>query len=511
MRLASWVYALLLVAIASCGSPGTQTGQTSPPQAAPATPTAPAGGQASAAPASQSSPVAGKPSSAASASASPAAAVSPSPAGSASPVSAAAGDWLTHQHDPQRSGQAVGTFNAAATRLLWESDPLDGDVYAQVLVMSERLFVATQNDTLYSLDAASGHVVWSQHLGDPVPRRALPCGNVDPTGVLSTPVIDPAAGVLYAVAFVQPQPHHELVALDVASGSIRFRQPIDPPGANPLTHQQRSALTLANGNVYVPYGGLFGDCGDYHGWVVAASPSDGSQRAVYQVPTQREGAIWAPAGATLGAGSNLFVATGNGESTSDFDYGNAVVRLSPGLQAQDYFAPSDWAALSRRDADLGSTNPTLLDNGLLLQVGKAGIGYVLQSDRLGQIGGELFQAPLCSGAYGGTAYSGDTAFIACRDGLAAVRVDSQSFAVLWHGPRFNAGAPTVTDSAVWTIDGSSATLYALSRQDGSVMFRSSLSQSGSLPHFLSPSAADGRVYHSRGKTIVAFGTGKSNG
>src|SRR2546430_15246424 len=99
---------------------------------------------------------------------------------------------------------------------------------------------------------------------------------------------------------MQP-PHHEIVALDVATGAVRYHQPLDPPGADPLTHLQRGALALSRGSVYVPFGGRFGDCGAYHGWVLAARAADGGRTAVYQVPTSREGAIWAPPGPSIDA------------------------------------------------------------------------------------------------------------------------------------------------------------------------------------------------------------------
>ena len=188
------------------------------------------------------------------------------------------------------------------------------------------------------------------------------------------------------------------------------------------------------------------------------------------MPTHREGAIWAaPA---FDAAGDVLVATGNGDSTTDFDGSNMVVRLRPqDLQVADFFAPSNWADLSRRDADLGSSGPILLDNNRVLQIGKSGVGYLLDGNALGQIGGELFQAPLCSGAYGGAGHAGSIAYIGCRDGLIAVQINDRSFSLLWRGPQFNAGAPTLTDNAVWTVDDGSTSIYALDRTTGRVLFR----------------------------------------
>lgn len=446
--------------------------------------------------------------------------VTGAPPRSSSPTTVADRDWLTYQHDAARSGLTVGSYKAAQIKQLWESAQLDGLVYAQVLVHADRALAVTQNNTVYALDVTTGRTVWSKHLGDPVPLSSLPCGNVQITGILSTPVIDPVADMLYAVDYLTgPGPHHELVGIDLTDGSVRFNARIDPPGANPLTLQQRGSLTLSQGTLYVPFGGLFGDCGDYHGWIVSAAASDGHQTGAYQVPTHRQGGIWTtPAVAATG---DLYAVTGNGDSRTNFDHGNAVLRLSPALNLLDFFAPSNWADLSAADADLGSTGPVLLDSGTVLQVGKAGIGYLLRAESLGEMGGQLFQAPVCAGgAYGAGAHRGSTAYIPCRDGLVAVQVQNSSFSVLWHGPQFNAGPTTITDDAIWTLDGNTTAMYALNPEDGSVLFQEPASQAPNIvqralqrvlrqspteiPHFLSPSAAGGRLFHSRGKTIVVF-------
>jgi outer membrane protein assembly factor BamB len=433
----------------------------------------------------------------------PSATAQPSAPPAASAAVAPDADWLTYQHDIGRSGQSFGIYNPAGMQQVWKSPQLDGAVYAQILVSGNRAFAVTQNNTAYALDADTGETLWSAHLGDPVPRAALPCGNVDPTGILSTPAIDASSQTLYLVDYLRQPPHHELVALDLATGAVRYHNAIDPPDANPLTLQQRAALAVNNDNVYVPFGGLFGDCGDYHGWVVTAGASDGHQRATYQVPTHRQGAIWgAPA---MDIAGDVFVATGNGDSTSTFDQSNSVVRLSSDLKLLDFFAPSNWADLSRRDADLGSTGPIVLDGGQVLQVGKSGIGYLLNATGLGQIGGEMYQAPVCSdGAFGGGAHTGTVAYVACHDGLVAVQVQPTSFLVVWRGPQFSAGAPLITDDAVWTLDDATTSLYAMSRQDGSVLYREPAGQATNPPHFLAPSAAGGRIYHSVGNGVMAF-------
>jgi PQQ-like domain len=229
-------------------------------------------------------------------------------------------DWAMYHGDVARSGVARGGPALRRPQLGWISAALDQPVYGQPLVVGGRVLVATQGDSVYALDERSGALLWRTKLGEPVAGGSLPCGNIDPVGVTSTPVADPAAGLLYVVGFLDPDhPHHELVALDLGSGAVRFRRPADPPGTDPRVHNQRGALVLANGRVYVAFGGRYGDCGRYHGWVVGLPASGDGSVVSFRVPTAREAGIWAPAGPVVDRRGELLVATGNGASSTRYD------------------------------------------------------------------------------------------------------------------------------------------------------------------------------------------------
>lgn len=391
-----------------------------------------------------------------------------------------------------------------APKQLW-STPVDGMVYGEPLVAGGRVYVVTENDTAYALDAGDGKVIWQQHVGDPVPRSALPCGNIDPSGFTATPAIDTAKGLLYAVGRVQPV-HHELYAFDLASGQVKFHRPVDPPGADARSLQERGALLTANGRVYVPFGGNFGDCGPYKGWVVSAPPDSASgDLASWAVPTQREGAIWAPPGPVLDANGDLLVATGNAESTTQFDYGNAVVRLSPELKLKDYWAPSDWADLSRRDADIGSISPTILEDDQTFQTGKNGTGYLLRTSKLGNIGGELFKAPVCRAAFGGTAYAPPMLYVPCTDGLVALRIGGGGFQAAWHAAVQASNAPPIVAyGSVWQIDNGAAALLQIDPASGQLRNKLPL-PSPAVAHFLTPTAAAGKLLATSSRNVLAFG------
>ena len=336
----------------------------------------------------------------------------------------------------------------------------------------------------------------------------MPCGNIDPVGVTSTPVADPVAGLLYVVGFLDPHhPHHELVALDLGSRDVRFRRPADPPGADPRVHNQRGALALANRRVYVAFGGRYGDCGRYHGWVVGLPASGQGPMVAFRVPTAREAGIWAPAGPVVDRRGELLVATGNGASSTRYDEGSSVLRLAADLRQLDAFAPPDWAELSRADADLGSVSPTLVGDGLVLQVGKAGVGYLLAATHLGGVGGQRFSGQVCQAAFGATASRPPLVYVPCVDGLVALRVATEpapAFRVAWRSARFNAGPPIVAGGAVWTLDQETGTLLAFDPTTGRP--RGQL-RVGLAAHFAAPSAADGLVLVGTGRHVTAVTMG----
>ncbi len=415
---------------------------------------------------------------------------------------AAQAAWITYHRDLSRSGVDPDQPPFVAVRADWVSPTLDGEIYAQPLVRGDQVLVATQGDSVYALGARDGSILWQTNLGTPIPLAELPCGNIDPVGITSTPVLDDANGVLYTVAFLQPA-HHELYALDLSTGAIRWHRPVDPPGADPLVQNQRGALALSGGRVYIPYGGRLGDCGMYHGWVVAVNADGTGDLLNYRVPTDRMAGIWAPSGPAVDTAGDVFVATGNGESTTEFDHGNSVIRLSPELTERDFFAPANWADLSALDLDLGSVGPALLPGGLVFQVGKEGIGYLLRASSLGGIGGEAFAAEVCpvAGAFGGTAHAAAMIYVPCTDGLVALRLDAgASFSVAWRSPSFFAGPPIVSGGAVWTIT-RAAELVALDAATGAPVFQTAL---GGVTNFATPASDGGRIFVPAGLEIAAF-------
>jgi outer membrane protein assembly factor BamB len=420
------------------------------------------------------------------------------PPGSTTPSPVTPADWTTYHDNAARTGYVPGIADPQHLTHLWDV-PLDGAVYAEPLVVGGRVLVATEQDSIYSLDARTGQVRWHTSVGSPVQLSSLPCGNIDPLGITGTPVFDPQTSLVFAVAEISG-PAHILVGLDVHTGQVRVRRQVDLPGMDPRTHQQRAALALEGGRVYVAYGGLFGDCGSYHGLVVASRTDGTGPLLSYQVPTQREAGIWATPGPAIDAQGNLYVAVGNGAAMGGaWDHSDSILRLSPTLQLEDGFAPQSWASENASDADLGSMGPSLLPNGLVYADGKSGNGYLLQADHLGGVGGQLQAISVCA-AFGGAAVDGESIIVPCTNGLQQVTVAASSQLVVgWHAPSQVTASPIIGGNTVYCLD-PSGTLYALDAGTGAV--RTALAV-GATSHFATPALSQGTVFVGTLTGIVA--------
>ncbi|HKO26401.1 MAG TPA: PQQ-binding-like beta-propeller repeat protein, partial [Solirubrobacteraceae bacterium] len=237
--------------------------------------------------------------------------------------------WTTYRHDAARSGIDPDSANPVTPSQAWQTPALDGQVYGQPLVYGSDVYVATENDSIYALNAATGAVDWSTHLATPEASSMAPCGDISPAiGITGTPVIDPATNRIYAVGAVSDGVHsssvrHELFALDLTSGHqvAGFPVAVDPPlpsGGAPRNQLQRPGLALDQGRILIGYGGNDGDCNTYWGWLVSAPESGSGALSSFQAdPHFDAGAIWGSGNApAIDASGKVFIATGNGTSST---------------------------------------------------------------------------------------------------------------------------------------------------------------------------------------------------
>ncbi len=505
---------------------------------------------------------------------------------------------------PSTSPAEVLTFHGDTARIGWNASesvltpasvrsggfgrlwtvPVEGAVFAEPLVAADVpvrgsartvVYVVTEHDHIYALDAADGGRLWGPvTLGTPVARASLPCGNIDPVGITSTPVIDRASSTLYVAGLTTPDGGgtkvYKLAALDLASGAMRPGYPvvIAPPATSglrfdPGVQQQRGALTLLRGIVYVPFGGYLGDCGNYHGWVVGIPTAQPGRQQAFVTPTHREGGIWATGGLAADAADNLYASTGNSDSRGPVDLGNSVIRLTIAPQLAfsgrpaDFFAPSNFVPLNDSDTDLGSSAPLVLPEqpgsttpDLVFIAGKQGVGYLINRAAMGGVshgdgieGEGVYSRCIFGDCHGRSAqvfsasayWDGGTAGrlilvpgrggqpAGCRGtgGLVALRLDvdpgtrASMFRVAWCSPSMrDPGAPSVTGSGpdggiVWVVDTAAAVLFALNARTGEEIYHSAGKDALEASHrFITPAVAGGRAYVGAGEAVAAYGIAK---
>ena len=422
-------------------------------------------------------------------------------------------NWPTYHADAIANGNAPAGIDLSPPTHAWTSPVLDGQIYGEPLVEGGRVFVATENDTVYALNVRTGTLLWADHVGTPVQASALPCGDIAPVvGITSTPVIDPTRNEVFVDAdeAARGGAAHHLIGLSLPNGAEELNQVIDPPGSDPLNQLQRAALALDDGEVIAGFGGNDGDCAYYHGWV-AAVPEGGGKAHYFEVDSPAgddQGAIWmGGASPDVDAHGNVWVASGNGSQTNPsarFDDGDAVLELSPTMQLEQYFAPSTWASDNADDLDLGSSSPALLTDGLAVQVGKSGTVYLMRQSHLGGIGGQLTDENLCSGeSLGGDATSGGDVFVPCTAGLMAIAVGASppSLRTLWTFSQ-SSGPPIVAGGLVWT-ESQSGTLYGVDPANGNQVSELP-GAGGTANHFPTPSAADGLLMAASATQVIAY-------
>ncbi|MBI3558316.1 MAG: hypothetical protein HY074_18775, partial [Deltaproteobacteria bacterium] len=288
---------------------------------------------------------------------------------------------------------------------------IEGPTYAQPLYVENAaggkklLIVATEQNLVYGLNADTGAQLWRASLGAPVPLEKLPCGNISPLGITGTPVIDLGSRTVFLDAMTTPDggrtKQHKIYGLSIDDGRARPGWPFDVGAKveaggvkfDSAVQNQRPGLALLDGVLYVAYGGHYGDCGDYRGWVLGLPLRDPYRYNAW-VAGARGGAVWAP-GALVVADNALFATTGNTVGAVTWSGGEAILKFNAGSSFNatptDYFAPADWKTLDAQDLDLGGSNavPVNLSHGdparLMVAFGKNGKAYLTNRTGLGGI------------------------------------------------------------------------------------------------------------------------------
>jgi outer membrane protein assembly factor BamB len=493
----------------------------------------------------------------------------PAPAGATSGP-----DVTTYHYDNTREGlnahETVLTparVNATSFGLLGVY-PVDGKVDAQPLYLgglklsggaaANVVYVASEHDSVYALNAATGAQIWKRSMLRPgeTTSDAHNCEQIIPEiGITGTPVIDRSYGSHGAIFFVAMTKdgsggyHQRLHALDLTTGAELAGSPTEIvatyPGTGQNSHNgavifapgqyaERVGLTLVNGTLYLAWTSHC-DIDPYTAWVMGYSEKTLAQTTVLNItPNGSEGAIWM-SGYDVAADTsgNLYMLSGNGTFDTKLtpaglpsmhDYGNAMLKLSTagGLAVKDYFEPYNTIAESKADTDLGSGGAMLLPDSkdasgttrhLLVGAGKDGSIYVGDTAHLGKFNqgksdnSNIYQEvpkALPGGAWSGPAYFNNTVYYAgVRDVLRAFAVTNAKLSA----------TPTSTSAASFAYPGATPSVSANGTQDGIVWAVESATNKPAVLHaydaadlkhelYNSSQAANGRDSFGKGNKFI---------
>ena len=319
-------------------------------------------------------------------------------------------DVLTEHNDNARTGANLdettltpANVNVSQFGMLFER-PVDDQIYSQPLVVSgvsigggthNVVYIATVHNSVYAYDADdAGRTApyWHRNFGAPVSRH-FSCHDFSGNySIVGTPVVDKSTNTMYVVDQINGGTTftHHLHALDISTGADKPGSPVTVNISNQLQNQ-RPALLLANGNVYVGFRSHC-DQGTYHGLLIAYDAGTLVQMGVWNsTPSGHMGAIWQSGhGPATDSAGNIYVVTGNGSFNGTSNFSQSIVKLSPSARLLDWFAPTNNGTLSGSDTDMNSSGATVIPRTSLIVSGsKEGVLYVVNSGSLGHLGGFL--------------------------------------------------------------------------------------------------------------------------
>src|SRR5260370_1154650 len=346
---------------------------------------------------------------------------------------------------------------------------VDNQVYAQPLVVANVssaggthnvVYVATTSNSVYALDAAAGTQYWHVNLGTQIANTNYGSGCVDingNAGIVGTPVIDPSSGTLYVVNSLNNGGAFSFMlhALDITTGVDKAGSPVQitNAGFSALAQNQRAALTLANGNLLIPFSSHC-DMGTYHGFLFAYNPSTLAKGAVFNTsPSSNGNSLWMSGqGPAVDGSGNIYFGTSNGTWDGVSNFSESFIKLNSALTLADWFTPANHANLDGGDSDLDTSGPLLVPpGGRLIMVGKSATGYVINSGNLGHLGDASAVQPITLGGalhgsavYWNGAVNGAEVYMwAQSDNLKAFQFNGNSLntPAFQTGPDFISGEP----------------------------------------------------------------------
>jgi polyvinyl alcohol dehydrogenase (cytochrome) len=345
---------------------------------------------------------------------------------------------LTNARAQGASEAGLAAGDLSRLRLAWAFGFPDASVaWAQPTLAAGRLFVGSQNGTVYALDARTGCIHWTFSA---------------PGGVRTAIALGPGAGGGLAAFFGDTGAR--AYALDAETGRLLWTRQVDDHPSARVT----GSPTLYEGVLYVPVASYEESqgadpsypCCTFRGSVAALDAGDGAVRwKTYMIPDEprRRGAssagvpLWGPSGAAIWSAPTvdvargaLYVATGNAYSAPAAPTGDAVVALDlttgairwvRQVTAGDVYISNcrpgnpNCPETNGPDHDFGSP-PVLARAGgrdLIVIGQKSGLAYAMDPDDAGAVVWEYRagRGGVLGGIEWGAAVDGEQAYFAVSD------------------------------------------------------------------------------------------------
>jgi hypothetical protein len=350
--------------------------------------------------------------------------------------------------------------------------PLDDQVDSQPLLVPgetiaggvhDVVYVVTESNSVYAIDADSGQVLLSTNLGAPVPTP-LGCGNNgNNVGIDGTPVIDLARQRLYVIAYLNGMPpSYELHALNLATLTDAV-PPVTVSATHTLTdgttetfnatyQRQRPAMMEFAGNVYAGFGSFCDFDANYsRGWVLGWSAAKLKPLASNQLDDTQAtsptnyflSSVWMSGYGLASNGTDIFFATGNSDcnfyvspeacpTQTTYDgtthVQESVIGVMPTLATRTgVFTPSNVFQMDIDDADLGASGVLILPP----QPGGAQLATIVSKDgRLWLLDQNSLGSAIGMTQLGGGCWCGPTYFVG-SDGVGRVVTSAGGVLQTW--------------------------------------------------------------------------------
>ncbi|WP_213804047.1 PQQ-binding-like beta-propeller repeat protein [Granulicella sp. dw_53] len=301
-------------------------------------------------------------------------------------------EWNTGSFNPardawQRNETKISPENAKSLQLLWKAKlqvkTMGMQSFREPLIVSSGgkilALLAGSSNEVYALDADSGAVVWQKKLAwasdkpqEPGEGRGFICTNA----LSATPVVTPPGASERFVYLITSDGYLHSLALGSGDEKDAPLQVLPAPYGKPY------GLNLVNNVIYTITGqGCAGNPNALYAVNLA------NKKVTVSQPPQA--GLWGVAGPTIGADGTIYFESGDGA------YDAKAGRLSTSVEAftfsndtltlKDYYTPSNYEWLTKRDLDMNGTAVIFpyKDRELMVASGKEGRFILLDTKSMG--------------------------------------------------------------------------------------------------------------------------------